>query len=987
MSSFRSAISFAASLAGLANYTRLQNTDINPCIGPCIRVGNCGYNFNVSCDVSLIADICDKTCGCIAFNSNGWLKGCANTSCGIAFEEVDGTDSYFRGDGMPPAAPDQPVIAQDDVWYPPEEPAEAASSSVLSVSQTSIAPDQCWALLQVQDPSAGPQTLNVTCGSMAFGYTLLAILPSLTANTSVTAPVAVLERLYSRWGFYSYVAQGAAPGTEIVRVRKGTGTVTDLVMPNYNYLLEEDCLYWNKVDINSTDYIRARVMIDTNGQPTFAAAQSYMAPQRDYAHIGGIVPYQKYSVAPDGRIKLADGAIWTTDNLANETGPGTLIFDPLTYLPVGCWPLTNFTYSKSALVGGHLRVVSVTSYSPTTGNGFEQVAFAPASDPSNLVYISLQPVMANATGVKQYYLVDAKGTVTAGSNAAFYDALYSEYSLWQSTLTNGYGTNGTAATYALPGQEGHRQIDMTWGGIVSGMSLFVDLEPNYGDGEDYWTPGGNNGGNLPFQTWNLNIALQNAGLMQRSADLLAFYYSNYIVNGTYSTGTWETSCPDAFADAIADHGILMTLLVRSIRLVLASNGLPPAQARAWAQAQMVTLANMSVYALNQRANATSHTPPGSPIYGLLWGSPEHDLCRLPDYYYHNQVWYVRGMREAAQLIVDICEDLCPQYSSLGPALSTEAGAFYADIKASIQQTATYTNTSQPYFIPHIAAKGIAPYKSMIESTLSEYSNFRFWSELLGADILPPECAVAVMNFREATTGTVSGITRWSDHLDNMPAVHYFSSALWYGRQSSFWMMQYGHMANYHGRGTWTATEQIPIGPDANGFYRDYLWSYLEGGIDECVPSITLTALGTQMALVMERYEQSALYIGWGAPSRWVAPAEGGTTGSYGVQQANTIFGIVSVNVSCREGSTPGTEVSTAFITYTGTGSPGVSQQPSFSVRLVSYAIGHSLQEGSVTVTGPITVQSVDAAAGTVMVALQQPNAGSPTTLSVQGEFS
>ena len=37
-----------------------------------------------------------------------------------------------------------------------------------------------------------------------------------------------------------------------------------------------------------------------------------------------------------------------------------------------------------------------------------------------------------------------------------------------------------------------------------------------------------------------------------------------------------------------------------------------------------------------------------------------------------------------------------------------------------------------------------------------------------------------------------------------------------------------------GRGTFTATEQLPIAADANGYARDYLWSYLEGGIDECV---------------------------------------------------------------------------------------------------------------------------------------------------------
>jgi hypothetical protein len=146
-----------------------------------------------------------------------------------------------------------------------------------------------------------------------------------------------------------------------------------------------------------------------------------------------------------------------------------------------------------------------------------------------------------------------------------------------------------------------------------------------------------------------------------------------------------------------------------------------------------------------------------------------------------------------------------------------------------------------------------------------------------------------MDFRESHTGTVAGITRWSDHLDDMPALWYLTSAMWYDRTESFWALLYGHTANYAGerekehrpppscwphifylppppsscwphifyppagRGTFTATEQLPIYDDSLGVSRDYLWSYLEGGIDECVPSIMITGLGTMMQLVMERY--------------------------------------------------------------------------------------------------------------------------------------
>jgi hypothetical protein len=45
-------------------------------------------------------------------------------------------------------------------------------------------------------------------------------------------------------------------------------------------------------------------------------------------------------------------------------------------------PQRNWTFLKSGLVGGYLRVVSTIGFDPGTGNGFEQLAFAPAIEPA-----------------------------------------------------------------------------------------------------------------------------------------------------------------------------------------------------------------------------------------------------------------------------------------------------------------------------------------------------------------------------------------------------------------------------------------------------------------------------------------------------------------------------------------------------------------------------------------------------------------------------
>jgi hypothetical protein len=138
-------------LAALSDYTRLVKTDMAPCVplasGPCIRVGQCGDyppNPNGACNLSWVAEQCDATYGCVAFNyvrlqapplrsrprvnerhelslarkgilcaqyfhpaapshattnanlllQNGWLKGCGNVSCGIYLEPGAG-DSFF----------------------------------------------------------------------------------------------------------------------------------------------------------------------------------------------------------------------------------------------------------------------------------------------------------------------------------------------------------------------------------------------------------------------------------------------------------------------------------------------------------------------------------------------------------------------------------------------------------------------------------------------------------------------------------------------------------------------------------------------------------------------------------------------------------------------------------------------------------------------------------------------------------------------------
>jgi hypothetical protein len=948
--------------ASPSDYVRLNYTDITPCVPPCIRVGDCGNyapNPNGPCNITWLLEQCDLTYGCVAINSNGWLKGCGNETCG-AVQEGANVDSYIKNQGIPPPPLPCEVAPVDDEHYPQEEITE--SNGAIAPSLLSASNSEGWAVLALNGNNN-----NVTIGNSAFGFILLSI--STDSNT------VVVEYSFRRWGFISYVSITSG---EIARLRKGVGLVPGISsMPNYAYLNDLSCGYYGQVYGNKTDYIGNLILQETNGEADYVTAAKYLPPQRDYASIGPNEPYQKYSVSPDGRIKIADSDIWTTGDNKTETGPGVLVFDPADYIP---WPDTNFSIYKSALVGNHLRVIFVAGYDPISKSGFEEVAFSPIEQPGTAAYVRLRAFDVNDfSGPYMYF--QANGSINGAypvlplDPETFYSALLAEQTFWNTTFL-------AATQYKLPGQDGARQVDTTRGALVASVSLFIASNPNYGSGADYWSPQIDRGGSLPFQEIAVVQNLLDIGLADLAAKFTGFWFDNYLnPDGSISTGDWEDSCPNKFADGLADIGEMQDLFARVARMQLAANTV---NGSAWLSSHFAQGLSLTQYALALRKNATARgeVPGVNVTAGLIYGSPEHDLCHSPDYFYHNNVWFARGLFEFGKLLTEVCpsQSVCSSYASLGATLTNEAQAFVSDIMASLKLSSTFNTTSPdvPYFITPFAKLGQLPYSSMVQDTFSEYANFRFFSEFLGADILPPAWSAALQNFRENTMGTVSGITRWSDHLDDMPSSYYLAASLRDDRIERFLLLTYGHNANYMGRGTLTATEQLPIYPDANGQWRDYLWGYLEGGIDECVPSIMLTAISTRWQLVLERYDETNLYLSKGAPRRWFDPANGG----FSITNAATRFGQISMNVSNTATSSGETSLaSVAFKTWEGQvfGAP----LSLIVIRLRSSQVSQTMDSSSVIVTGGATLSTVDSATNLITV---QPSTGS-TTFTVSAKFS
>ena len=248
--------------AQLDAYVFINNTDFDPCPSPCVRVGNCGAGTNVTCDPKEIAAQCDATPPCLAFNSNGWLKGCASSECGSELHLLGGVSSWVKHNGYWPPAP---VAAVEDQHYPPEESREEAVYTaelpmLLSSGDT-------WAVLQ-QQPNGTAQ--NVSIGAIAFDTYLLLWVKS-------ASPVAVIERAFGRWAAISLLRVGTP--SEVARLRRGVGRIWNLSAPSYSNLTSGQPSYYDQAAWQPDDYIAQRIAnASSDGESSFNVAAAFLPP-------------------------------------------------------------------------------------------------------------------------------------------------------------------------------------------------------------------------------------------------------------------------------------------------------------------------------------------------------------------------------------------------------------------------------------------------------------------------------------------------------------------------------------------------------------------------------------------------------------------------------------------------------------------------------------------------------------------------------------
>lgn len=197
--------------------------------------------------------------------------------------------------------------------------------------------------------------------------------------------------------------------------------------------------------------------------------------------------------------------------------------------------------------------------------------------------------------------------------------------------------------------------------------------------------------------------------------------------------------------------------------------------------------------LARRTAAVAAYPAGHPFHGMVSGSPEHDICTAPSFFFSINVWFVRGLLSLSELHREYA--ILTLNASLEAQLQPVAKAWRADIQNAANYTAVRkTDGSGLYFLHPVVGAAYEPHNEPLEggdettcvargtcfasmtaglpgggsNQHTNYANFRIFSETLLAGVLDSDYELAIMDYREAHRGTLLGMTRFRDVLDDMP---------------------------------------------------------------------------------------------------------------------------------------------------------------------------------------------------------------------------
>lgn len=183
-------------------------------------------------------------------------------------------------------------------------------------------------------------------------------------------------------------------------------------------------------------------------------------------------------------------------------------------------------------------------------------------------------------------------------------------------------------------------------------------------------------GSLPLTSLALDHALLDFNLQTAALDRIGFYFETFIyANGSIDMGHWKDPWKDSgagqynctFPDSLADHGRMLELFTRAVRL---TNNLT------WYDKHKPAAERVVTYLLKSLNESQAHNPDQSSLtYDFIFGPAEHDTCTDPEFYFSVQAWNWRGLLEYNRLLQDIGN---PQSATLSSKISAATVTMLSD---------------------------------------------------------------------------------------------------------------------------------------------------------------------------------------------------------------------------------------------------------------------------------------------------------------------
>jgi hypothetical protein len=834
--------------------------------------------------------------------------------------------------------PANAVRRQVDYHFPIEEAAERASLEVPAL--VSVAADGQSAVFTVLGGGTR-STLTVGGAPMLGGWELL--------HADAAVPSVVLEHDFDHWAQLLFVSRGETPWS----IRKPVGRLDQIRQPLYD-VRQADSEWPCKQDVDPTDWLgNLGRNISGGEETTIEAAATVMAPNADAALLGNPEEANKFQLTNDGTLGATPWArhwlpVWQLSEQNTTCSSSSSSNSSQT--------LAQNVEAKMGMAGRYLRVVDLGRWYPNggpdgAGCGEELIVvakrFAPGSKFSTaLLRLSVTLGVGKGASTNTSYaraVVTADGTrlvsVDAlGSNGSeFYEALEHQKTRWDPLVQDG-------AMAQLPGGD-VRYVDTATALLTMYMNADKGLTPDYGMGQ-FWD---NYNIYIPLDTNAIGGALLEWGHTEEALRYIGYFFANFV-----NRDTGHIIYGPFIADNLANYGRALDMFVSAVEY--SSN-------ITWAREHLPTVHAMAACVLRRRASALASFPPSSPLHGIVPGSPDHDLVTSggqvgPGFYFNNQCWFVRGLLSLHRLHVEypplslnatLEAEFLPTATAWQKNIHTAATFtavqrvdgderspwfFLSPVVGSIYGMVTNTSLLLPGGSEADCVERKTCYASMSaalpgggSNQITDYSNFDMFSETLLSGVLAEEFEAAIMDFRESHRGTLLGMTRFRDVLDDLYILGYGRGSLAHDRLSSFHNSLAGHSMNFLSRGTyWSAEERAQLGTTVgNGFFtpgdttngtgiKDHRYRNDCGvgnlanegasGSEDCsldMISSVVTSYWVRWMLVSTHQDEPWLFIARGAPRRWFQQ----TTEVFGIERAPTRFGQVSFTMRVANTTTRG----------------------------------------------------------------------------------